>query len=711
MLNERELTPEQKRWVLTPVGEPRSVFLEGPVGCGKTTVAVQRMLHLLDVGVRADSILVWVPQRSLGRPYAQALQHPDLPAGTRVDVLGIDGLARHMLELFWPVMAKPAGFDPARAPVFLTLETAQYYMDQVLEPFMQEGAFGDVTLSRNRLLSQIADNLNKAALVGFPYTEIGMRLSAAWSGPSSRERVYDAVQRATSAFREYCYQHNLLDFSLQVETFMQHVWTQADCHAYLLRRYRHLIADNLEEDIPVAHDLLRTWLPHLASALWVCDQDGGFRSYLGADAQGAQELGRLCDQRARLDKSFVCSLAVQALSDDLLRVAGVGHGTRAISCPAPEQAELALGVFQEHFHTELLHDVVEEVLGLTQDARVPPGEIAILAPFVDDALRFALVTALQRQGVPVRTHRPSRALREEPAVRCLLTLAQLAHPQWEMCPPKNDVAQALAQAIEGLDWTRASLLTDIVYRPKQNHPHLGSFSQLQSEAKDRVTYTLGQSFARLQGWMQAYADGTSLPLDHFLAKLFDECLARVGFGFHHDADAAAAAANLIESVLKFRWALALDNMDELGKRYVRMVEGGVVAAQYLGARPMNVVQDAVFVAPAYTFLTENRALSYQFWLNANSASWGQRLFQPLTHPFVLTRRWPRERQWSDEDEFATGQEMLRRVVLGLLRRCRVKVYLGMSELNPRGGEERGPLMEWMQRLLRDWNRRREVGRV
>ncbi|MBC7260599.1 MAG: hypothetical protein H5T63_01185, partial [Chloroflexi bacterium] len=226
-----ELTPEQKEIVLLPVGEPCTVFLEGPAGCGKTTVAVQRLLYLLDVGVRADHTLVWVPQRSFGRPYVEALRQPTIPAGARVDVLSIDGLARRTLDLFWPVVAERAGFNPTREPRFLTLETAQYYMDQVLEPFIQEGAFGDVTVSRSRLLSQIIDNLNKAALVGFPHTEIGARLSAAWSGPSSRERVYEAVQRAANAFREYCLQHNLLDFSLQVETFIHHVWPQPECRA------------------------------------------------------------------------------------------------------------------------------------------------------------------------------------------------------------------------------------------------------------------------------------------------------------------------------------------------------------------------------------------------------------------------------------------------------------------------------------------------
>jgi hypothetical protein len=711
MATQVELTPEQKRLVLAPVGEPRSTFQEGPAGCGKTTVAVQRMLHLLDVGVRADSVLVWVPQRSLGRPYVEALRQPSAPAGGRVDVLGIDGLARRTLDLFWPVVSGPAGFDPAREPVFLTLETAQYYMDQMLQPFIQEGAFGDVTVSRSRLLSQIIDNLNKAAVVGFPHEEIGDRLIAAWSGPSSRERVYEAVQRAASAFRDYCRQHNLLDFSLQVETFTRHAWAQPECRTYLLRRYRHLIADNLEEDIPVAHDLLREWLAHAASALLVYDCDGGFRSYLGADPKGALALADLCEQRATLETTFVASPAVQSLSAGLLRQAPAGRSKGVAERIALWQVDQALTVVQEHFNTELLANVVDEVQRLIADEHVPPGEIAILAPFMDDALRFALLTEFERRGVPVRSHRPSRALREEPAVRCLLTLAQLAHPQWQLCPPRSDVAQALVQAIDSLDWVRASFLTQIVYRIKERHPRLGPFMRIQQDVQERITYLLGGRYGDLVRWIETYSAEPPLPLDLFFSKLFDDLLGRAGFGFHADYDAAAAVANLIESVVKFRRALELDDPDELGKRYVRMVEGGVVAAQYLPGRVGLDEQSAVFIAPAYTFLTENRPVSYQFWLNANSPSWGRRLYQPLTHPFVLTRNWPRDRQWGEEEEYAAGQDMLRRVVLGLLRRCRVRVYLGMSELNPRGSEERGPLQEWVQRLLRDLNRAAEVERV
>jgi hypothetical protein len=374
---------------------------------------------------------------------------------------------------------------------------------------------------------------------------------------------------------------------------------------------------------------------------------------------------------------------------------------------APDMADMrsALAVDQWHFHTDMLVFVADEVEKLVHSAGIAPGEIAIVSPFVDDALRFALVTELQRRKVPVRTHRPSRSLREEPAVLCLLTLAQLAHPHWEQRPPASQVALALTRAINDLDLSRATTLVRMLYRSKDSQPQLREFGMMRSEAQQRITYVLGERYTGLRQRLMDYQQGQPPPLDVFLSRLFDELLCRPGYGFHNDLDAAAATASLIESVRKFRWAVETSDNDELGKRYLAMVGRGVLAAQYLrsGADP----DEAVFVGPAHTFLTENRPVSYQFWLFANSPAWGRRLYQPLTHPFVLTRHWPRGTQWTDEDEFQTGEETLSRLILGLTRRCREQVYLTFCDLNPRGREERGPLADRMQNLLRQARRQPE----
>ena len=129
-----------------------------------------------------------------------------------------------------------------------------------------------------------------------------------------------------------------------------------------------------------------------------------------------------------------------------------------------------------------------------------------------------------------------------------------------------------------------------------------------------------------------------------------------------------------------------------------MLQEGVIAAQYLeGWQSAN--KEAVLVAPAYTFLMMNRPAAVQFWLDAGSAQWYERLSQPVTHPYVLSREWPVGRVWSDADEVRAARESMQRLVTGLLHRCRQRVYLCLSELGEAGFEQRGDLLRIFQRLL------------
>ena len=70
----------------------------------------------------------------------------------------------------------------------------------------------------------------------------------------------------------------------------------------------------------------------------------------------------------------------------------------------------------------------------------------------------------------------------------------------------------------------------------------------------------------------------------------------------------------------------------------------------------------------------------------------ERIYQPLTHPYVLRRNWPPDQKWLDSDEERTRNESLSRLMLGLSRRCRRTIYLAYSQLNERGQEEKGPLL-------------------
>lgn len=703
------LTPRQLSVVEAPA--TTKLFLHGSAGTGKTTVGVERMRALLKAGIPAGQMLILTPQRTLQDPYLNIIHSPEMAPGGEVTPATVGGLARRMVDLFWPLAAEMAGFaHPENPPVFLTLETAQYYMAHLVRPHLDEGWFDSVVMDRNRLYSQILDNLNKAAMIGFPYDEIGERLIAAWAGEPAQRRVYADAQACASEFRQYCLDHNLLDFSLQLEIFARILWNDTTVRDYLTHSYRHVIYDNLEEDIPVAHDILAGWLPEFDSALLIFDEDAGYRRFLGADPESALELANLCTETILLDESFVVNEEIASLTNALTEVVypTLTPPSAPISHEGSEEevrAENVLSIISSRFYPEMLETVAEEIQRLINEEQTPPSEIVVLAPYLSDALRFSLMNRLEARGVPARSHRPSRSLREEPASQCLLTLAALAHPGWEIRPAKFDVAYALIQSIEEMDLVRAQILTEIVYRMRDFS--LSPFEQIKPEMQERITFLFGSRYTALKNWIEAYRLEEPQPLDHFLRRLFGEVLSQPGFGFHRNFDSAKVAASLIESVQKFRWAMeptfeqvSSSEQAEIGKEYIAMLNDGVIAAQYVSAWK-TAPENAVLLAPAYTFLMSNRPVTVQFWLDAGSSGWYERLFQPLTHPYVLSRHWKLGQVWTDADEVDANNASLARLLTGLLRRCRERVTLGLTELGESGYEQRGVLVRAFQQVLQE----------
>jgi hypothetical protein len=719
-MNDLQYTSIQLEFINSPI--THSQFIEGPAGAGKTTAGILHIQKLFKLGAAPETILVFVPQRTLAFPYYQFSQETDTFSASTMQILTLDGMAQRLIHLFWPVISEKAGFgEPYRLPTFLTLETAQYHLAHLVRPLLlYEGFFESITLDKNRLYSQILDNINKAALVGFPHTEIGERLKRAWIGDPGQLSVYEDVQTCVNMFRQFCYQNNYLDYSLQIECFNRYLLPEPFVQQYLQRSFRHLIADNVEEDTPVAHDFITQWLELFDTSLLIYDWDAGYRSFLGSDPLSGYRLKNSCEDHWVFGSNLVSSprlldigkkvfemlipeqnflwqlpraeqfrVEFQKDQAEYLKVAEIG-----------EKAEPVIEFEIQRYFTEMLDWVAGRISNLILEHKVPPDEIVVLAPYLPDALRFSLQNRLTVLGIAVRSHRPSRSLRDEPATRCLLTLCALANPEWGFTPERSDVVNTFMQAIDGLDQVRAQLLANIVYRMQEGKPVLSSFEIIQPEIQARITYVFGERYELLRKWLVASRE-IQQELDHFISRMFGEILSQPGFGFHSNIDAGVITANLIESIQKFRLGLKDKLLEEgrsSGQEYYQTVHDGLVAAQYL-SRWIDQAEEGVLIAPAFSFLLANQPVDFQFWLDISSRGWHERLDQPLTNPFVLSRYWEIGRPWSDVDEIQAGDSQLARLVLGLVRRCKKKVILGISEIDDQGYEERGLLLRIIQTLL------------
>lgn len=682
------------------------IFLTGPFGTGKTFTGVQRLFRLIQEGIPASSILLLSPQRTLAFPFEQVMTSNLLPPGDILEIFTIGKLARRMVEIYWPLVAEESGFkQPGNPPLFLNLETAQYYMGFLVNPLIEEGYFSSVVIDRNRLFSQILDNLNKSAVVGFSISEIGLRLESSWAGEPAKKHVFSDVQDCVFRFRNYCLEHNLLDFSLIMEIFWEKLWPNGLVKNYLGNTYHHLIYDNIEEDVPRTHDLILEWMSKMESCLLIQDQGGGFRQFLGADATSALRLKEKCTNEIIFHDSLVMSDSIQKLNTAFTHIFAETPLNKA-NIPANSNDLPIKFPVQTRFFTQMLEWIVREICILINDEKISASEIVILSSYLPDSLRFILFEQLTKAGIPARSYRPSRSLRNEFACKTLMTFAFLAHPVYQVSPNAYEVANAFQYSIENLDLVRANLISNSLY--DQKGVKLLDFNYLSNELQNRITYKIGEQYSKLKTWIDTYRSQAPIHLDQFWKKLFGEVLSQPTFGFHRNLDAARVVTSLISSFSNFRKVNNPDNGNsngssvELGINYIKLIESGLLAAQHVEAWNQE-GEEAVLIAPAYTFLMMNHPVSVQFWVDPGSPGWMERVNQPLTHPYVLSRNWPADSsqisRWLDSDEHSANLQTLQRLVSGLLHRCKSGIYLGISDINAGGFEQHGVMLKSFQRIF------------
>lgn len=681
----------------------KNIFLSGQAGTGKSTTALAFLNLLRNEKISGNRILVLVPQRSLGIIYQKFLDECGDFNGGVVTIQTLGGVAQRMIRLFWPLIAPMTNFSHAKKkPIFLTLETAQYYLNKVCEPYFENGYFESIRTEKPRILSQILDNLNKAAVVGFSHDEIGNRLKSAWSQEPGHVNAYDQAQEIACKFREFCYQNNFLDFSLQIEIFSRFLWPSFLCNEYLKSQYDYLIYENIEEDIPIFHDVIIEWLTEFTGSLIIRDDNAGFRSFLGADPISAQRFEKDCDSYVQFNVQLNETNGMHLLKN-LFSSAFQFKASYETSA----DIQSVLTVSFNSYYPEMIDKITSQISDLI-DSGVPPGEIAILSPFVSDVLRYQIQNRFSQHEIEISSHRPSRSLREEPLTQVLLTWAKIAHPEWELRPSAYELRFALMHSIQEMDPIRADLLVRLIFKPR-NEFWIGDITQSKLEFQERITHTLCHRYQILLEWL-TNAKNDKSHLDIFISRLFGEILSQHGFGFFENFSAAEITARLIESIQKFRKVVSTSlefDTSQVSKEYIETINKGIIAALYLESWEQS-NENAVYLSPAYTFLMQNRSVKYQFWLDIGSMGWWQRLLQPLTQPYVLSRNWKSGDKWTDINEYEINQANLSKLIQGLLNRCSDGLYVHSTGYNESGNEEKGPLLKSVQRILRNTKKPMEI---
>lgn len=705
---------------------PLKLYVQGPYGTGKTALSLHRLAWLQQTFPAEGFKTVVLLPTNLSRPEfrRQWLPFAHLTAN-QPRILTPHQLASTAVTLAWPELAAEAGFaNPLAEPVPITREHVQYILIPRVKSLFQEGRLAGAAAKyrhrERRVVREAIEILRGAAMYRLTFQEARDRLIDGLQPGPYREGVAASLTHVADLladFRRFCLAHGLIDESLLISLFYRVIEREDLLQSCVLPTCRHLLVENLEEHTYNTHALIRTLAPHLKSLLITVDEQAGVRYFDGGYPEGCGDVAALCDLRIRTANPShpIQSLLAEGLnavhrdrdptlSDGIAwdvdrRIALGATGGRA---KGPHSGRL---VHSSHQHNI---DMLAEAADLTASliaGGVEPGDIALVAPIVTNQMRVALKQHLAGTCVNLYSHRPSRALHEEPATRALLCLARIAYPGLACSQPGElDLRVALMKSIKGLAGLQAYHLAR-AWLPHWESDDTG-FIHLPADIGERIGTARGRDWDALRNWLVAYrSEESTFSLHGFLARLIHEVLSKPQYGFDRDPEDMRVAAHLVRSAAVFRELvmkhgihadLATDPENGAAALFTDLVEEGLLGDPYVPDE--DPPGDAVFLAPVTSLLMRYRSWRHQIWLDIGSELWGQRLRGQLAHPWVLSPTRRHGGPWRDGEESLVSRILLRRFVMGLARRTRDCVWLLHCDYNERGGEQRGPLLPVYQHV-------------
>lgn len=682
-----------------------ALWMLGGARSGKTAALVERYRDWVDRGADSRTIFAFAANSHLSRELTQRLQQATSNR-VAIAVQTPVGFFQHEVLLYWPLLQAEMGLL-ARFPLVLKPENEQDIATRLFERDLAAGAIALEGYSRSRIVRQVVDNVQVAALAGVPAAEIGERLVRGRAedspvSPAMLEQVGELAQR----FRDRCLNQGLLTYGLMTELYGQVLLPHPLYRQQFLQRCRYLLADDVDEYPAILATTFEWLLAENRPAAFSFNPDGAVRLGYGADPLRLERLAGSCAVQT-LPAPPSCATDWSAIDLVLSDPVSATWGADAIALHS-------MSSIQATTRRELLRAVADEALAAIRGGRLRPDEIAIVGPGLDDIAAYALESWFDAAGIPVCRLDTSQPLWTVPLVRAVLVLMALIYPNCGGALTPDAVAEMLAIATQNrIDPVRAGAIADWCFRPGSDRPALLSVMARPEVAASRtgadgaglgvalLGYRLGakasQAYEALVRWVAERQQQAPPPLPEFFDRAVREFW--------------------LESSLSYRQAIAYRALQDVAQRYESVAQrlgqtGPDVAAGFyellaagtVTAKPdtTDLERSGIVLGTTYQYRLTHQAHRWQFWLDAGSSLWNAAFSSfgsfRLKNPYVFLSDW-RGEAWTAERTQTVLDEQLQRVTRDLLQRCRDRIILCHSDYSISGGEASGPLLPLVDNAL------------
>lgn len=637
-----------------------SLFLEGPVGSGKTTAALEHFESRIHNGLSPLKILILLPTSP--------------PAPSRFSVWQRRGAHILTYDLFIRATLKrllPVRHDVGATDRLIDHNLNRYLLEQFIDSRRESELFTQSRLNRAtiirrlcRLEYQLAVNGNIAANA----TNAVIREMFAFR----RNDLFAEIFAFLDVYHAHLTEKQILNPAQQVAAFEQRILDNAGFRSYMQSNYDVLLVDNVEGLSKSAHDLIFWCLEHLSLSVIIYDDDGDCNDIWGANPANAMLLRDVCQQNMTFNAEQRVIKRIALLQAAL----SIDNSPALYTHDQSQQRshDSMFHIVESHFSSAIARQCVDIIQNIGNQYRV-----AILSPLTSPLYVHDIANLLSRAGIPFVRLETHCSVTESLFSAALSTFLSLTATS-----PKNialqEIAAALRVFITGLDPLRARLLALNLHNLGDAMPV--DTGRIQARFDEKVI----KAYTYLIEYMRAFQKAPRL--SEYLNYFIEFVLTQPGFALFNDPHLQGHARTLLEYVHQIE-AQASSIHAAVPAVVAFLSSNGVIQAR--DDHPAS----GIMIGSVQQFLRLGQTVDYQIWLDAHHRAWQCQAEQVLfSVQFIHTASGAQERQQPDQLQ----ETFFYKRVSALVRRCRRQVVAVACRADYAGITDAQSLVQLIQKL-------------
>ena len=606
------------------------MLIQGSLSANKTDFLIEKYVKLLNSGVSASKILVLVQNSTLKQNFINAvLERLEIDSFEKLKVHSFFSLVYNSVSDNWAVLenVNPDRKRSVILPNLVGLEVSQFILKNIIKEVKFRGYN-----SRKSLLHQIFRRYSLIVQNNLSKEEVEARAKIL------KEPFKEDIDLTLKCFLQRTLQLRSFDYLRQCLVF-NYIYKNTD----YFKDIEYLILDDGDEITPVCFDFIEHLAPQLKDWYICYDFKGSSRvGYLSADKPAVWEFERLFKEKTvELEPQGKLYSTAEKIFDNVLYDKGNILTDFSLQSPSKRSGMIDLAV--------------REIKSLL-DSGVPPCEIALITPCVDEMLRFTLAEKLK--SVNLKPLSGSEKLIQNRLVLSVLNILKL------------NTALVLSE------FNLRPVFNDFLNIPLK---YCGKILQVFEEEKRLIDFEFPnpehtQKYREFLEFLDTLS-AKELKLSQKAFEIFDK------FAFLSNSTK--------EEINKFNFFLKeLRDFEEVFADEIRMHEAEIllqIENSIISENPystLEVGENDLILATPQKIIDNQIRTKYQFWLDVSSQEWVKSDIGPLYNAWVYQKGWEKE-TFTVEDNLQLSRDKTARILrkLTLLAGERVSAYSSLFDGN------------------------------